>query len=106
MLSDWWNGVELWVLGLAFPFQFALVMAVLAPLCLVVAWFIDRVIDHAAALFGPSPADDRPLGSAPPVLEVAPELAPEVMVEEAGSEEDGSEGDGDEQRVPAASAGR
>jgi hypothetical protein len=97
MLSDWWNGVELWVLGLAFPFQFALVMAVLAPLCLVVAWFIDRVVDHASALVRPSPAADRPSGSAPPALEVAPE-----HLRGAG----GSEEDGDEQRVPAASAGR
>jgi hypothetical protein len=71
MLSDWWNGVELWVLGLAFPFQFALVIVVLAPLCLVVAWLIDRIVDHAAAWFGPSSAGEQPLGGVQPVDEGA-----------------------------------
>lgn len=53
-LSDWWNAVELWILGLPFPFQFTLVMAVLLPLCLVVAWAIDRIVDRASTWFGPS----------------------------------------------------
>jgi len=35
-LANWWDGVELWVLGLPFGFQFALVMAVLLPLCVIV----------------------------------------------------------------------
>ena len=49
-LGDWWNKVELWVvLGLPFPFQFALVMAVLLPLCVVLAWLIDRAVDYASA---------------------------------------------------------
>jgi hypothetical protein len=62
-LSDWWNAVELWLLGLSFPFQFALVMAVLLPLCLVIAWLIDRIVDNASAWFGPSDADEPPLSS-------------------------------------------
>jgi len=95
MLSDWWNGVELWVLGLAFPFQFALVMVVLVPLCLVVAYLIDRVVDHASALFGPSAAEDRPIRSTHAVVEPAP------------ADSDGpDEQDASEERVPAASAGR
>jgi hypothetical protein len=53
-LSDWWNAVELWILGLPFPFQFALVMVVLVPVCLVVAWAIDRLVDRASTWFGPS----------------------------------------------------
>jgi hypothetical protein len=53
-LSDWWNAVELWILALPFPFQFALVMSVLVPVCLVVAWAIDRLVDRASAWFGPS----------------------------------------------------
>ena len=63
MLSDWWNGVELWMLGLPFPFQFALVVVVLVPVCLVVARAIDRVVDHASAVFGPAAAADPPLSS-------------------------------------------
>ncbi len=65
MVSEWWNGVELWVLGLAFPLQFALVIVLLAPLCLVVAWAIDRIVDHASALFGPAPGEEEPLGAEP-----------------------------------------
>ncbi|SDH90587.1 hypothetical protein SAMN05192558_103378 [Actinokineospora alba] len=61
-LSDWWNDVELWVIQLPFAAQFALVMAVLLPLCVVVAWAIDRVVDYASARFGTS-RDERPLGS-------------------------------------------
>lgn len=77
MLSDWWNGVELWMAGLAFPFQFAIVMAVLLPVVLVVAWLIDRIVDHAAALFGPSLDEDRPLGTAQSAVEPSP-TAPEA----------------------------
>ncbi|HEV2782225.1 MAG TPA: hypothetical protein VGX25_22770 [Actinophytocola sp.] len=62
-LADWWNGVELWVLGLPFPFQFAVVMAVLLPVCGLVAWLIDRIVDYASARFGPSSEDEPPLGS-------------------------------------------
>ncbi len=62
MLSDWWNGVELWIAGLPFPFQFALVIAVVVPLCLVVAWLIDRIVDHASAFFGPAKHPEPPIG--------------------------------------------
>ncbi|GAA2995088.1 MULTISPECIES: hypothetical protein [Actinokineospora] len=61
-LSDWWNDVELWLIQLSFPLQFALVMAILLPLCVVLAWFIDRVVDYASARFGSS-RDETPLGS-------------------------------------------
>ncbi len=64
MLADWWNAVELWVLGLPFPFQFAIVIAVLGPLCVMIAWLIDRFVDYASAWFGPSNEDEPPLGSA------------------------------------------
>jgi hypothetical protein len=48
-LGNWWDGVELWLTQLAFPLQFALVIAVLAPICLVAAWGIDRAVDLIAA---------------------------------------------------------
>ncbi|MGH3620820.1 MAG: hypothetical protein ACRDQ5_03395 [Sciscionella sp.] len=48
-LGNWWNGVELWLTQLWFPFQFAMVMLVLLPLCLGVAWLIDRVVDLVPA---------------------------------------------------------
>jgi hypothetical protein len=62
-LADWWNGVELWVTSLSFPFQFALVMAVLLPLCVVLAWLIDRIVDYLSAWFGPSNEDEPPLSA-------------------------------------------
>jgi hypothetical protein len=103
MLSDWWNGVELWMLGLPFPFQFALVVVVLVPLCLVVAWAIDRIVDHASALFGrgrhPEPPidavvpDEEATGDEPVVAEQDAEPAPEAQVSEPA-------------RVPAESTGR
>ncbi|MCP2165159.1 hypothetical protein [Goodfellowiella coeruleoviolacea] len=52
-LAEWWDGVELWLTQLWFPFQFTLVMVVLLPLCLGVAWFIDRVVDRVSARITP-----------------------------------------------------
>ena len=64
-LADWWNAVELWVLGLPFPFQFAVVMIVLLPVCVGLAWLIDRAVDYVSAALGPSHEDEPPVGSAP-----------------------------------------
>jgi hypothetical protein len=50
-LANWWDAVALWLSDLAFPFQFALVIVVLAPLCVTVAWAIDRVVDLVTARF-------------------------------------------------------
>lgn len=44
-LADWWDSADLWLTQLAFPFQFAIVIAVLGPLCAGVAWAIDRCVD-------------------------------------------------------------
>ncbi|HEX2132552.1 MAG TPA: hypothetical protein VHH15_13435 [Actinophytocola sp.] len=84
MLADWWNGVELWVLGLAFPFQFALVMAVLLPLVLVIAYLIDRFVDHASAWLRRSAAADPPIRTAHPNPERASSQDEERVPEPAG----------------------
>ena len=42
-IADWWDALELWVTQLAFPFQVALAIAVLLPLCWLVAGLLDRV---------------------------------------------------------------
>jgi hypothetical protein len=49
-LANWWDAVALWLTDLAFPFQFALVIVVLAPLCWFVAWAMDRVVDLVRGL--------------------------------------------------------
>ncbi|QQQ77701.1 hypothetical protein IOD16_04110 [Saccharothrix sp. 6-C] len=53
--AQWWDGVELWLAQLAFPFQFALLMCVLLPLSLGVARLIDRLVDNASTRFNPVP---------------------------------------------------
>jgi hypothetical protein len=97
VLSDWWNGVELWMLGLPFPLQFALVVVVLAPVCLVVAWLIDRIVDHASALFGPE-TQEPPLDAVLHAEDVEAETDAEAEAEADSAE-------AAEERVPAESAG-
>jgi hypothetical protein len=49
-LVDWWDGVELWVTQLWFPFQVALVIAVLLPLCWGTARLIDSGVDRLSTV--------------------------------------------------------
>ncbi|HEV3359595.1 MAG TPA: hypothetical protein VG247_22535 [Pseudonocardiaceae bacterium] len=42
-LANWWDGVELWLTQLPFVFEFAIVIAVLGPLCVVLAILLDRL---------------------------------------------------------------
>lgn len=51
-LAAWWGGVELWLTQLPFPAQFALVMAVLVPVCLGAAWGVDRAVDAVCVRAG------------------------------------------------------
>lgn len=113
MLSDWWNGVELWMLALPFPFQFALVVVVLAPLCVVVAWLIDRIVDHTSALFGRGKHPEPPLGSVKLEEDAAEQAdAPETEVDaeaDAGAEavvQPVAAQPARDERVPAESTGR
>ena len=61
-VASWWDGFELWLTGLSFVPQSALVLAVLVPVCGGVAWLLDRVIAGAFAVVGRrepvSPAPD------------------------------------------------
>lgn len=66
-LAEWWNAVELWLAQLWFPFQIALVMLVLLPLCWAAALLVDRAVDRvsvAVARTRPAnaevPEDDEP----------------------------------------------
>ena len=47
-VASWWDGFELWLAGLAFVPQAALVLLVMVPLCAATAWLLDRVL---AAVF-------------------------------------------------------
>ncbi|WP_051111162.1 hypothetical protein [Rhodococcus rhodnii] len=59
-IAGWWDGLELWIVGLAFVPQVALVLVVVVPLCALGAWLLDRVL--AAVLValrrGPDTAPD------------------------------------------------
>lgn len=48
-LGNWWNSAELWLTQLWFPLQFAFVIALLLPVCIGVAWLIDRIVDRLSA---------------------------------------------------------
>ncbi|MEU6262076.1 hypothetical protein [Saccharopolyspora shandongensis] len=48
-LVEWYDGVELWLVQLVYPLQVTLVLAVLLPLCWVLARVIDRGIDRLGA---------------------------------------------------------
>ncbi len=48
-LIDWWDSVELWVTQLAFPFQVALAIVVLLPVCWVGAAVAERSSAAVAA---------------------------------------------------------
>lgn len=47
-VARWWDSFELWLAQQWFPVQFVLVMVVLVPLCLGLAWLIHRVVDFVA----------------------------------------------------------
>lgn len=70
--------MELWLTQLPFAFQFALVIVVLAPVCLGVAWVIDRAVEwistrvsepreHRQPVGAPSSPDTSPPSSASPI---------------------------------------
>jgi hypothetical protein len=51
-VASWWDGFELWLTGLSFVPQTALVLIVMVPLCAGAAWVLDRVIAAAFAAVG------------------------------------------------------
>ncbi|SDP63098.1 hypothetical protein SAMN04487905_106157 [Actinopolyspora xinjiangensis] len=44
-----WDGAESWLVLLPYPFQVALVLVVLVPLCWLVARLVDRIVDEISA---------------------------------------------------------
>ncbi|MEC3915281.1 hypothetical protein [Nocardia sp. CDC160] len=43
-IANWWDSVELWVAGLPFIPQFAVVLAAMVPVCLAIAYVLDRTL--------------------------------------------------------------
>ncbi|MDD7939679.1 hypothetical protein PHK61_14740 [Actinomycetospora lutea] len=48
-VATWWDGVELWLTQLDFAAQVVLVVAVVGPVCWVVAAVIDTVVERSVA---------------------------------------------------------
>jgi hypothetical protein len=51
-LMSWWDGVELWLVGLPFALQVAVTMVVVLPLCAGAAIVVDRGVEVVSALLG------------------------------------------------------
>jgi hypothetical protein len=49
-LANRWDAFELWVTQLAFPFQVALAIVVVLPLCWAAAGLLDRAVDAVTLL--------------------------------------------------------
>lgn len=49
---SWWDGVELWLVGLPFALQVAVTMVVVLPLCAGAAIVVDRGVEVVSALLG------------------------------------------------------
>ncbi|WP_225443258.1 hypothetical protein [Lolliginicoccus lacisalsi] len=43
MVARWWDGAELWIIGLPFLPQVAIVALIVVPLCFVLARWLDAV---------------------------------------------------------------
>lgn len=48
-MFGWWDDFELWLTGLPFALQFALVMIVLVPSAAAIAFGVDRLFDVLSA---------------------------------------------------------
>ncbi|MDV2475073.1 hypothetical protein ACFWDA_06610 [Rhodococcus zopfii] len=51
-MATWWDGFELWLAGLSFVPQAALVLLVMVPLCAGAAWLLDRLLAAVFAAVG------------------------------------------------------
>ncbi len=51
-IAGWWDGLELWVVGLPFIPQFIVVLAVMIPVSFAIAWVLERVLIGVLRLLG------------------------------------------------------
>ncbi|RDI63975.1 hypothetical protein [Nocardia pseudobrasiliensis] len=74
-IAGWWDGFELWVAGLPFVPQFAVVLVGMIPVSFALAYLLDRGLRLALRLLG---RDRTPAGESQP-----PTPAPRPMRKEA-----------------------
>ena len=75
-IAQWWDGVELWLTQLPFPFQVLLAVLVLLPGCWIAAAGFDRALEWLLAAV----AARRAGAPVEPAAEAAPD-APVVVPE-------------------------
>lgn len=51
-IAGWWDGFELWVAGLPFLPQFAVVLIGMVPISFLIAYLLDRLLREALRLLG------------------------------------------------------
>jgi hypothetical protein len=51
-IAGWWDSVELWVAGLPFLPQFAVVLVGMVPISFAIAYLLDRALREALRLLG------------------------------------------------------
>lgn len=59
-MTRWWDGIELWLVGLSFPLQVTVTMVVVLPVCACAAIVVDRGMGAMYALFGGPARSSRP----------------------------------------------
>jgi hypothetical protein len=57
-IAGWWDGFELWVAGLPFLPQFAVVLVGMVPISLAIAYLLDRALRGALRILGRDRADE------------------------------------------------
>ncbi|MBF6331631.1 hypothetical protein [Nocardia transvalensis] len=64
-IAGWWDGFELWVAGLPFVPQFAVVLVGMIPVSFALAYLLDRGLRVVLRLLGRDRAAVREVQSAP-----------------------------------------
>ncbi|WP_067665271.1 hypothetical protein [Nocardia miyunensis] len=81
-IAGWWDGFELWVAGLPFLPQFAVVLIGMVPISFLIAYLLDRLLRDALRVLGRDRATEpEPISSIDAENPADPaETAPELVV--------------------------
>ncbi|MQY26573.1 hypothetical protein [Nocardia aurantia] len=79
--AGWWDGFELWVAGLPFIPQFAVVLVGMIPVSFAIAYLLDRGLRIALRLLG----RDRPAAAQTPVTRATPSAGRSAVARTVGA---------------------
>ncbi|WP_227980606.1 hypothetical protein [Nocardia spumae] len=72
-IAGWWDGFELWVAGLPFIPQFAVVLVGAVPVSFLIAYLLDRGLRAILRILGRDRAAESEIGPAPGDMPPPPE---------------------------------